>query len=128
MTKKEPILFFDGHCHLCQGGVQFILKHEKDSSFYFSPLQSALAQELLPDDIPDSLVVYEHGKVLVKSEAALRMAGACKLPWPIFGIFWIVPRPLRDWVYDGIARKRYQWFGRSESCMMPQPGWEERFL
>jgi predicted DCC family thiol-disulfide oxidoreductase YuxK len=126
--KKEPILFFDGHCHLCQGSVQFILKREKEAQFYFSPLQSELAQEILPEGLPDSLIVYEKGKIRIKSDAALYMAFACRFPWPLFNIFRIIPVPIRDFIYDLIARNRYRWFGHTETCMMPQAGWEKRFL
>jgi len=124
----SPILFFDGHCHLCQSSVQFLLKRERNQRFYFSPLQSKLAEDILPDELPDSLIVYKNGEVLSKSDAVRAVLLECSYPWPLLRIFWIVPRPIRNWLYDGIAKRRYRWFGQSEACMIPEPGWQERFL
>jgi len=121
------ILFFDGHCHVCQFSVQFILKNERDKSFLFAPLQGKAAVDL-PSDLPDSLIVKKGDQILMRSEAVMEILKHCKSPWRWFRIFRIIPKGLLNWIYDFIARNRHKWFGKSESCMMPDPDWKDRFL
>ena len=78
--------------------------------------------------LPDSVVLLEEGRIHVRSAAALRIARQLRFPWPLAWIFIIVPRPIRDWVYDVIARHRYRWFGKREECMVATPDLRNRFL
>jgi predicted DCC family thiol-disulfide oxidoreductase YuxK len=94
-------------------------------------LQSDVARDLLrgaPADLPDSIVLVEGKAVWVRSTAALRVARGIGLPWSLAYAFILVPRPLRDAVYDWIARHRYRWFGRRDTCRVPTPEERARFL
>jgi predicted DCC family thiol-disulfide oxidoreductase YuxK len=129
---SEPaFIFFDGHCHLCCGSVQFILQRDPTGYFHYAPIDGTTANQLFAewkiDSKPDSIVLYENGKYYTRSTAALRVARKLSGGWPLLYVFIIIPAPLRDWVYNIIARNRYNWFGRSETCWMPKPEWKERF-
>ena len=128
----QPVLLFDGHCHLCSGAVQFILKHESEPVLLFAPLQSAYALRLLskltvPEAPGNSLVLVENDRVFERSDAAIRICNYLTYPWKILATLKIIPRAIRNLVYDFIARKRYRWFGRSEQCWVPHPTLKSRF-
>jgi predicted DCC family thiol-disulfide oxidoreductase YuxK len=127
------VVLFDGVCNLCNGFVRFIIERDPHGRFQFAPLQSNAATSLLsghPDHtaLPDSVVLVDEGGLYVKSTAALRVARGLRFPWPVFWVFVVVPRPVRDWVYDFVARHRYRWFGRRDVCMVPTPEVLGRFL
>ena len=129
----HPIVYFDGVCNLCNGAVQFVLKRDKKGVFRFAALQSEEGQELLAriglsGEALKTIVLVEDGTVYTHSTAALRLARRLSGLWPLLYVFILVPRPVRDGVYNWIARNRYRWFGRTESCMLPRPEWKERFL
>ena len=126
-------ILFDGVCNLCNGFVQFVIARDPQARFRFAALTSAAAQSLLRESavaapIPDSIVLVEDGRVYFRSDAALRIARGLTFPWPLLGVFTIVPRVIRDWVYDFIAARRYQWFGRRDVCMVPTAELKDRFL
>ena len=127
------IVIFDGVCNLCARSVQFILRHESEPRFQFSPVQSAAGARLLTAHGYSAanvatFVFLSEGKVYTRSTAALRIARHFKGPWQLLRALWIVPRPLRDLLYDLVARNRYSWFGKSDSCLMPTPELSARFL
>lgn len=128
------MLLFDGVCHLCHRSVQFILRHERSPRVLFAALQSDTGRALLRDlELPagflDSMVLFEDGRVFTRSEAALRVARYLRAPWSWGGLCLVLPRVLRDPVYDWIARHRYRWFGRDdEACLVPSAELRERFL
>ncbi|HYN08561.1 MAG TPA: thiol-disulfide oxidoreductase DCC family protein [Vicinamibacterales bacterium] len=127
------ILLFDGVCNFCNGIVQFIIERDPRARIRFAPLQSDIAATLLashPDraNLPDTVVLVEDGQVYVRSTAALRVARHLRFPWSLAWMFMVVPRPVRDWVYDWIARHRYAWFGKRDTCMVPTPDITNRFL
>jgi predicted DCC family thiol-disulfide oxidoreductase YuxK len=129
------IVLFDGVCNLCNGSVLFIIDRDPRQRFQFAPLQSEFAVNLLaslgeevPEPGADSLVLVEEGAVYQRSDAALRIARNLRGPWPALWAGSIVPRALRDRIYDYVARNRYRWFGRVESCRIPTPALRERFL
>jgi len=98
-----------------------------------APLQGPTAQELLPSsginhEQMKSLVYWDHGKVYTFSNAALQVAKEMKLPWSMFYALKIFPRPIRDAVYQWIARNRYRWFGQKDSCRLPTEEEAARFL
>jgi predicted DCC family thiol-disulfide oxidoreductase YuxK len=129
LSHNRRVVLFDGVCNLCNGAVQFIIKRDPAASFRFSALQSAGARRLLgARPTVDSIVLLEGERIYAKSAAALRIARGLRFPWPLLYVFWLVPRPLRDWVYDGVARHRYAWFGKRDSCMLPTPELRQRFL
>jgi predicted DCC family thiol-disulfide oxidoreductase YuxK len=130
---SEPILLFDGVCNLCSSSVQFVLTHNKKENVKFASLQSDFASDALRNsDLPtnylNSLVLLENGKTYVKSDAALRLAKHLNGFWKLGGVFLIVPKFIRNLVYDWIANNRYRWYGKKEVCWIPEPRWKGRFL
>lgn len=141
----ESLVLFDGKCNLCNGAVQFMIDHERAPNLKFAPLQSdhaserltaamgdeaaqALLQGATGDGDPDTIVVIEDGKAYTHSTAALRIASHLRAPWRWAFVFYVVPRFIRDVVYRWIARNRYRWFGKSESCRVPTPELRARFV
>jgi predicted DCC family thiol-disulfide oxidoreductase YuxK len=128
-----PIILFDGVCHLCNGTVRFVLARDRAGRFRFATLQSAAAHRLLASHggasaVPDSVVLLGGGRLLTRSDAILAVAAGLGWPWAALGAARVVPRGLRDAVYDLVARHRYRWFGRREVCMVPGPEVRARFL
>lgn len=133
MEIHHPILFFDGVCNLCNGAVQTILLNDKRGDLRFASLQSNLAGQLLPatgidpDDL-STLVLFQDGKAYTHSDGVLRVTGLMGGKFAYLRHLRFLPRLLRDRVYDFVARNRYRWFGKQDSCMMPRPEWKDRFL
>jgi len=131
VTMKKLILF-DGECHFCDSSVQFIMKRDQHVQFSFVSLQSDIGQKLLAEyqlaDNLDSMVLIEEGKAFIKSTAALRIAKHLDGLWKWGYIFILVPSFIRDIFYKIIAKNRYKWFGRKESCEIPSPEVRKRFL
>ncbi len=126
-------MLFDGVCNLCSTAVQFIIKQDKKARFRFASLQSETGQQLLqkfnlPTDDITTMVLIEGDKYYTHSTAGLRNALHLGGLWQLLYGFIIVPKPIRDAVYNWIARNRYRWFGQSEACMIPTPELKARFL
>ncbi|HEV2733553.1 MAG TPA: thiol-disulfide oxidoreductase DCC family protein [Longimicrobiaceae bacterium] len=127
------VVLFDGVCNLCNGSVQFIVRHDPAGRFRFASLQSEAGRALLrrhgldPEDL-FSVILVEDGRAHSRSDAALRIAGGLSGGWRAAGGLRVVPRPLRDLVYGWVARNRYRWFGRRDACMIPTPELRGRFL
>ncbi|WP_188456280.1 thiol-disulfide oxidoreductase DCC family protein [Virgibacillus oceani] len=126
------IILFDGECNFCDKSVQFIIKRDPKGNFKFASLQSDVGNDLLkrfdtPRDL-DSFILIENNQCYSKSSAALRVCKHLKGFWKFLYIFMIVPRPIRDFCYEIVARNRYKWFGSKESCMLPSPEERNRFL
>ena len=129
----KPIILFDGICNLCNGAVQFIIKHDPEKKFLFTSLQSDAGQQLLkeyklPSENFNSFLLLQDDTILSKSTAALKVASELKSAWKLLYIFIIVPKFIRDAVYSYIAANRYKWFGKKEVCMIPTPELQARFL
>jgi len=127
------VILFDGVCNLCNGFVQFVIARDPSGAFQFAALQSPAAARLLtstgmPPPLRESVVLIEGSRVFTRSMAALRIARRLRFPWPAAYAFVIVPRPIRDALYDVVARRRYRWFGRRDACMVPTPELRTRFL
>jgi predicted DCC family thiol-disulfide oxidoreductase YuxK len=123
------VVLFDGVCNLCNGAVRFILARDPAARFRFASLQSDAARRLMGTGGPtETIVLLDAGKTYVKSTAALRIARGLRFPWPLLYAFVAVPRPVRDLIYDWVARHRYRWFGKRDTCMLPTPELRERFL
>jgi predicted DCC family thiol-disulfide oxidoreductase YuxK len=133
LTAPGPVLLFDGVCNLCNGAVRFVAERDPRGVFRFASLQSEAGQALLRQhglragDF-DSVVLVDGARVLTKSAAALAVAARLSGGWPALSAFRFVPRPLRDAVYDLVARHRYRVFGRTDECMIPTPELRGRFL
>ena len=131
--KTPPIILFDGVCNLCNGAVQFIIERDKKQHFRFASLQSKIGQEYqqkagLAIDKIDTILLVENGKIYQKSTAALRIARHLDGLWSVLYVFIIVPPFIRNAVYDFIAKNRYKWFGKQDSCWMPTPDLKKLFL
>ncbi|MCI5046860.1 MAG: thiol-disulfide oxidoreductase DCC family protein [Aquisalinus sp.] len=134
LSMSSPVIVFDGVCNICSHSVQFVLKRDSDEVFRFASMQGAFGSSLLaragldPKD-PASFLLAENGETYQNSEAVIRILKKLGQPWPIAGmLFGLVPRPLRNALYNMIARNRYRWFGKKDSCPLPEPGVQNRFL
>ena len=135
---SNPIVLYDGVCGLCNRAVQFLLKRDRHDRLRFASLQSDFAAELLNrhgldhKDLDTVYVVLNHGQadetLLAKSDAILFFARAIGGVWNIARLGKIIPRPIRNWLYDFIARHRYQVFGKYESCLLPDPRQQHKFI
>ncbi len=130
-------IFFDGVCNLCNGFVQFVIRHDPAGRFRFAALQSDAGQRLLtahglaPAELaapPESVLLLSGGRLYSHSTAVLRIAQGLGGVWRLVGLGWALPGSWRDALYRLVARNRYRWFGRQESCMMPTPELKARFL
>ena len=129
----KSIILFDGVCNLCNNAVQFVIKHDSSDKFVFAALQSATGQKLLQQyNLPqtgfDSFVLIQNGKVFLKSTAALQIAKQLSGPVKLLYGFIIVPSFIRNTVYTVIAKNRYKWFGKKDSCMIPTASLKAKFL
>ncbi len=130
-SSQFSIIYFDGVCNLCNASVDFIIKHDKKRRFRFASLQSEWGQQILKDqnfnsNDYDSFILKDGIQVFIKSTAALKVCAKLGFPWNLLSIFVIVPAPIRDVVYSWIAKNRYRWFGKKETCRLPST--EERRL
>jgi len=130
---NHPVILFDGLCNLCQGSVQFVLRHDKKNEFLFASLQSSIAEHLLfpftgnlPK--PDSFILLDNGQMYTRSTAALRVCRRLNSFFPLLYGFIIIPRFIRDAVYQLVAANRYKWFGKKEACWIPTAELSARFL
>jgi predicted DCC family thiol-disulfide oxidoreductase YuxK len=128
-----PVILFDGVCNLCNASVLFVIDRDPRGAFAFAALQSEYGMSLLRDhgyrgDALTTVLLLEDGRLYDRSTAALRIARRLSGLWPLLSGFRIVPRPLRDLVYDWLARHRYRWFGRTDTCRVPTPELRSRFL
>ncbi len=130
----EGIVLFDGHCNFCSGVVNFLIDRDPHGRLKFAALQSDTGRRLLAEhrlsmpDEPDTMVFIVGGKAFVRSDAALATTKYLSGLWPLARVALVVPRCLRDAVYTFVARNRYRWFGRTETCRVPTPALRARFL
>ena len=132
-TIEHPVIFFDGVCNLCTGVVQFVIRHDPKRKFRFASLQSEIGQQLLqqfnlPSEEFGSFILFEKGKVYTKSTAALTVAKNLNGLLPVWYTWIILPKFIRDSVYNLVARNRYKWFGKKEECWIPTPELNELFI
>lgn len=132
-STRPPTILFDGVCNLCNGSVQFILRRDPQARFRFASLQSEAGRRLVTEqgldpEVLNSVILIEEGRVYRESTAALRIARHMSGAWKLLRVLVLVPRPIRDAVYRLIARNRYRWFGKSETCWLPTPELRARFL
>ncbi|MBX2962472.1 MAG: DUF393 domain-containing protein [Cyclobacteriaceae bacterium] len=127
------IVLFDGVCNLCSNSVQFIIKRDPKAQFKFASLQSVYGKEILKRfklnaDVLHSIILVKGDCYFERSDAALFIAKNLSGAWPLFNAFKIVPRFIRDAVYNWVARNRYKWFGMKNECWFPTPDLKNRFL
>jgi predicted DCC family thiol-disulfide oxidoreductase YuxK len=129
----KSILLFDGHCSLCNGAVDFVLKRDPKKKLLLASIQGPAGKGVLKKyDLPpsylDTLVLVEQGKVYLGSTAALRVARLLGGGWPLFYGLIIIPKGVRDRIYQWISEHRYRWFGRRETCRIPTASESAHFL
>ncbi|MEW7278053.1 DCC1-like thiol-disulfide oxidoreductase family protein [Aquimarina sp. 2201CG1-2-11] len=134
MKEAKKIILFDGVCNMCNSTINFIIKHDKNDIFRYASLQSDIGKQLIQKRNIDSskldsiLLIEPKKSYYYKSTAALHIIRHLSGLYPIFSVFLIIPSFFRDWVYDIIAKNRYKWFGKKESCMIPTPELRSLFI
>jgi predicted DCC family thiol-disulfide oxidoreductase YuxK len=132
-SNKNPILFFDGVCNLCNQSVVFIIKNDKKKIFRFATIQSEFANKTLTPlgidtNNPDSVILLYKDRFFQKSDTALITCKLLGFPFSFLWVFWIVPSLIRNPLYNFVAKNRYKWFGKKDACMIPNPELKKRFL
>lgn len=130
---NQPIILFDGVCNLCNSSVQYVIKHDPEGIFKFASLQGETGQQLLkqfalPANNMNSFILIQDNRAYTKSTAALTVARQLKGFATLLYGFIIVPAFIRNAVYNFIAKNRYKWFGKQETCMIPTSALKSRFL
>jgi len=129
----RPIFVFDGKCVLCSAAAQFVLRHDRKARFRLLRAQTPLGAAIYahygldPKDYQTNLVL-ENGMVWLKSESSIRIFERLGFPWSLAAVARVLPWKLRDRLYDVVARNRFNWFGRRETCLVSMPKYADRFL
>jgi len=127
------IVVFDGVCHLCNGFVNFLLRRDKHDRLRFGLLQFTEklgASENIRQNISstDSVALIADDQVYFRSTAVLKILKRLGRGWQCFYVLIIIPKPIRDWAYDFVARNRYKWFGKRDTCMVPDEKVKSKFI
>jgi predicted DCC family thiol-disulfide oxidoreductase YuxK len=130
---SKSVILFDGYCNLCNSQVNSILRFDSKKFFYFSNLDSSFSKKVIKENKVESLegktiILYHNNKIIIKSNAAIKIAYLLGGFFKIFIIFKILPNFIRDGIYDIISRNRYRWFGKSDSCYIPKKEILDRFI
>ena len=135
VLKNKQLILFDGVCNLCNSSVLYVIKRDYENKFLFAPLQSNIAKSITTEykidtNKLDSILLYnpKKQKVYSKSTAALQVAKQLNFPTKLMAIFLVIPAFVRNWVYDYVAKNRYKWYGKKETCMIPTPELKAKFL
>jgi predicted DCC family thiol-disulfide oxidoreductase YuxK len=129
----RPVIVFDGVCHLCTGFAKFVIRHDRGGRFLFLAAQSSRGEALyrrlgLKTADWDSNLLILEGRVHTELDAFIEITRRFGGLWSATPMLYILPRPLRDWLYNRIARNRYDWFGKRDTCFVPTPELQSRFL
>jgi predicted DCC family thiol-disulfide oxidoreductase YuxK len=129
----KPIIIFDGLCVLCSTSAAFVLRHDKTGVFRLLAARAPIGEALyshydLDQQNYQTMILVANGVAFFKSEAAIRIAKGLGLPWSLAVVFRVVPLVLRDRCYAWVARNRFKWFGKRDSCYLPDPRHADRFL
>lgn len=129
----DRVVVYDGVCKLCNGWARFLIRFDRHHRFKLVAAQSdeglALMQWYgLPPDRLETMLVVEGDRGYIRSSAFIRVVSRLGLPWNLAAAAWLIPAPLRDWLYDRIARNRYALFGRHEVCPLLVADHEERIV
>jgi predicted DCC family thiol-disulfide oxidoreductase YuxK len=131
---SHTIVIFDTDCVLCSAWVRFLLRHEAGDTLQFASSRKAVGMQLAadhgvtPKDLDLTYLVIREGHALTKSDASLALCADLKAPWRFLGVFRIVPKALRDRIYDLVARNRLRWFGERPDCFLPIAEQRRKFL
>jgi len=132
-SDDHPILVFDGVCNLCNGSIQYIIPRDPDGTLRFAPLQSDLGETVresagLSTDDLETVVLVDDGMAYTKSDAAIRVGEHLGGPYRLLSLGRLLPRSLRDRIYDFVADHRYDWFGKKDQCLIPDEDVSDRFI
>lgn len=134
LPADKKIILFDGVCNLCNNSIVKVIKHDRENKFVFASLQSAIGNEItqylgIDTSKIDSIILYEPNVAYyIKSTAALHIMNEFGGFWKLSQLFYIFPEVIRNVVYDFVAKNRYKWYGKKESCMIPTKEIESKFL
>jgi predicted DCC family thiol-disulfide oxidoreductase YuxK len=134
LPKDKKIILFDGVCNLCDATVQEVIKRDKNDVFRFVALQSDLGKEItnhigVDTSKIDSIILYEPGHSYhIKADAAIEIAKSIGGIYSLLSLFSVFPNSLKNFGYDFVAKNRYKWYGKKESCMIPTPETKAKFL
>jgi len=134
LPKNKKIILFDGVCNLCNSSINYVIDHDKQDIFRFTSLQSDLGKTIqahlgIKNTSLDTIILYTPNEgYYIKSTAALKIMATFPGAWKLMQVFTIIPAPIRDMVYTYIAKNRYKWYGKQESCRVPTLELKSRFL
>jgi predicted DCC family thiol-disulfide oxidoreductase YuxK len=135
IPKDKQLILFDGVCNLCNSSVLYVIKRDKKNKFLFAPLQSKIGRAVLNEfqidtAETDSILLYEPitNTIKYRSSAALHISKNLGFPINFMVVFSIIPNFIRDWVYNFVAKNRYKWYGKKESCMIPTTELQAKFM
>ncbi len=128
----SPLIIYDGFCHLCNRSVNFILKHDNKKIFRFTPFHSSFAIKMLTENIEmpkgNTVILLLDGKTYTRSDAALKTMMLLKRKWKLFYPLYLIPKFIRNGIYNIIAHNRYNWFGKQNTCINPPFEFKDRFI
>lgn len=133
ISQNEKVVLFDGVCKLCSAWARFLIRFDKKRVFRLATVQSPEGTEILnfygfSTDVFETMVLVDGEKMYVQSTAFLNVMRCLPFPWPMFLVLLLIPKKIRDWMYDRIALNRYALFGKYDSCLVPTPDHESRFI
>ena len=129
----DKVILFDGVCKLCNAWSKFIIKHDKKHTFKLCSVQSEEGKKILlhfgfPSEFYETMLYVEGNQCFQQSDAFFKVMSKLGFPWKAALVFWVLPKPLRNWLYDRVALNRYRLFGKYDYCTLPSPDHEARFL
>jgi predicted DCC family thiol-disulfide oxidoreductase YuxK len=132
-ARHERVIVFDGVCNWCNAWINFTIDHDPEEKFKLGTLQTKQAKQILQElqlstEDFETFLLLERTRVFTKSTAALRIARHLSGLWPLLYLFIFIPRPLRDAIYDIVARNRYKLMGKAKTCRVPTPNERARFV
>lgn len=134
IPKNKKVILFDGVCNLCNTAVNTAIRYDKKNTFLFAAIQSETGKKIITTlkidtDTTDAVILYAPGiSYEIKSTAALKVMADFGGVWKASGVLWLFPEFFRDLVYDYVAKNRYRWFGKKDSCMLPTAALKDKFL
>ena len=131
--QQDKVVLFDGECVLCSSSAQLLMRLDKKRIFKLGTVQSDAGRSImewygLSADNPSTFILAEGANLYVRSDAYVRVVSRLGLPWKMAAALWVIPRPIRDRIYDWVARNRFRFFERRDTCMIPAPEQRSRFL
>jgi len=130
--RKKQLILFDGVCQFCNSSVKFIVNRDSENAFVFASIQSPLGQALIEHhhlaDKSDTFALINEGHCLTMSDALLAVVSQLNGPWPLFNIFKLVPKTMRDFAYTLFGKYRYKLFGKTDECLLPSSDLRNKFV